>query len=354
MSLGIPTYNPTLDREAMSFQRDLLGQLGQQIQRDVTTVITKNQLAGLAQGLQNVDPASPSFGRDLTSVLTQYPLAAQTPIAAAAINQLGAEYKFNQQQKQIETAFGRQIGLMAGRDYIENRPYGAPPVSRSALESVVTGEGVPVPQPSIPSAGTEPELPTGGGSVSGLDELMATDAALKQSGLPRPVAEAALRSTASKVGDVPQPRANITGADGLVWTQFSDGSVAPAADPAGNQLRAPQRTTQTVDRDRASLYTTRNKLLQDYAKVRAEAEGLQAAWATFNAAGNPQAGDAGVKQKDKAAQAAMLKQALDEVNAALGIGGAAETPPPVATPAPPAATSRVFDWDPTKKLIPVQ
>lgn len=328
MALGIPEYNPTLDREAMSFQRDLLGQLGANIQKNITTVIVKNQLQGFAQGLQNVDPASPSFGRDLTGLLTQYPLAAQTPIAAAAINQLGAEYKFNQQQKMVETAFGQRLGLLAAQDYTNKQNYGSKPVTRSALEEVALGRApieteLPTEGPvvgSIPPSGGAPQIPPGSPNlfndpsmeVPGLEQLGSVNAKLKEMGLPKDVAVSALRNAAGQVGEKPRPQARITNQDGTIWTQFSDGSLTPAVNPeTGEQLRAPQRTTQTIDRDRASLYTTRNKLLQDYSKVRAEADGLQAAWAELNAAGNPQAGDAGVRQKDKAAQAIMLKQALE-------------------------------------------
>lgn len=99
MALGVPTFDPTLSRQAMSMQSDLLQGLGNQIKQDIATVVTNRQLKGLAQGLQSVDTTSPQFGRQIVGLMSEYPMAVQSPIGQAAITQLGAEFRLNRQEQ---------------------------------------------------------------------------------------------------------------------------------------------------------------------------------------------------------------------------------------------------------------
>lgn len=125
MASLVPALDTSLNRQAMAYQADLLQNLGAQVRKDVTTVMTNRQMQGLAQGLQSVDTTSPQFGRQITGLLAQYPLAAQSPLGQAAINQLGAEFKLNQQLAAENRRFDNQLGLLAANDWVRNRaPYG--------------------------------------------------------------------------------------------------------------------------------------------------------------------------------------------------------------------------------------
>lgn len=111
--LGIPEYDDSLAQESRRFNSSLIQQLGKQIQSDITTVQVNGQMRGLAQGLQQVNPDSPDFGKQTIGLMSQYPLAAQTPLGQAAINQLGAQHKFwQQEQLQNESPWRSGSGIM--------------------------------------------------------------------------------------------------------------------------------------------------------------------------------------------------------------------------------------------------
>jgi hypothetical protein len=91
--LGVPEYDPSLDRLNMQLQSQAIQQLGAQVRADLTQIQTNRQLQGFSQGLQGLSTQSPDFGRGVVGLMTQYPLAAHSPIGQAAINTLGAEHK---------------------------------------------------------------------------------------------------------------------------------------------------------------------------------------------------------------------------------------------------------------------
>lgn len=99
MALGVNPIDNSLNRQAMAFQSDLLQQLGAQVRNDIRVVQTNRQLQGFAQEVQNVSPTSPEFPREVVGLMSRYPLATMSPIGQAAINQLGAERKFYQQEQ---------------------------------------------------------------------------------------------------------------------------------------------------------------------------------------------------------------------------------------------------------------
>src|SRR4051812_9308591 len=91
--LGVPEYDPSLDRLNMQLQSQAIQQLGAQVRSDLTQIQTNRQLQGFSQGLQGLSTNSPDFGRGVVGLMTQYPLAAHSPVGQAAINTLGAEHK---------------------------------------------------------------------------------------------------------------------------------------------------------------------------------------------------------------------------------------------------------------------
>lgn len=129
MPLGVNPLDTGLMREAMRDQSQLLQQLGAQVRQDVQTVQTNMQLRGFSQALQSgaVNPDSPDFGKQAIGLMSAYPMAAKSPLGMAAINQLGAQHKFWQQE----------------RLQLRN-PY-APVPGADALYNKQTGEVAPLP-----------------------------------------------------------------------------------------------------------------------------------------------------------------------------------------------------------------
>src|SRR5690606_17196166 len=89
----------------------------------------------------------------------------------AAINQLGSEFKLNQQIAAEDRRFRNQLGGYAAKDFIENRPYGTP-VTAQGLYSVATGGQPPAPSGAAPATPfQEPPLPEGGLPTQGSPDL---------------------------------------------------------------------------------------------------------------------------------------------------------------------------------------
>lgn len=125
----LPDFNNNLQVEGMRMQSQLLQNLGAQVRQDVQTIQTNRQLSGLAQAAQNVNTNSPDAPKQLVGLISQFPMAAQTPVGAAAINQLGAAHKlWAQEQARTQNPYSIQGG------YLLNRQTGAnevlPPVQK--------------------------------------------------------------------------------------------------------------------------------------------------------------------------------------------------------------------------------
>lgn len=154
----IPALDTSLTRQAMAFQADLFQNLGNQIRKDITTVVTNRQMQGLAEGLQSVDTTSPQFGRQVAGLFAQYPLAAQSPLGQAAINQLGSEFKLNQQIAAEDRRFDNQLGIYAAKRYADDAPIGQP-VTVDNLRRVARNQP-PLPTNRVGINAVEPPLST--------------------------------------------------------------------------------------------------------------------------------------------------------------------------------------------------
>jgi len=119
--MGIRQFDPSLDIQAMHAQSQLLQQLGARVRTDIATIQTNRQLAGLAQAAQNVNVESPDFPKQAISLISQYPMAVQSPVGAAAINQLGAAHKLWAQE---QAAIRNPYTPVAGTNAILNRQTG--------------------------------------------------------------------------------------------------------------------------------------------------------------------------------------------------------------------------------------
>jgi hypothetical protein len=234
----IPALDTSLTRQAMAFQADLFQNLGNQIRKDITTVVTNRQMQGLAEGLQSVDTTSPQFGRQVAGLFAQYPLAAQSPLGQAAISQLGAEFKLNQQIAAEDRRFRNQLGGYAAKDYIENRPYGTP-VTAEGLYSVATGSSAPASTGGVSTpSGTpfaEPPLPVA-------DPLFDATGEAEFIGPRQPNIPAAQPQTAAPVA----PINNV-------------GAQIQAYDQQLRQQRVPQHLAEGMLRSYAQSLTTANR-----------------------------------------------------------------------------------------------
>jgi hypothetical protein len=142
--LGVPEYDPSLDRLNMQLQSQAIQQLGAQVRADLTQIQTNRQLQGFSQGLQGLSTQSPDFGRGVVGLMTQYPLAAHSPVGQAAINTLGAEHKAWQQGLLHNQ---NVYSPVAGTDVILNRqtgdttvlPEGSRPVKPIQIGKNTTG-----------------------------------------------------------------------------------------------------------------------------------------------------------------------------------------------------------------------
>jgi hypothetical protein len=96
-TLGISNqYNPGPMEQYAAIASQGLQQLGAQVQQDITTIQTNQQLKSLANDLQGIDPTdttSPKFGSQMTQAVLNNPLAAHSPVGMQAINQLGASHQ---------------------------------------------------------------------------------------------------------------------------------------------------------------------------------------------------------------------------------------------------------------------
>lgn len=130
-TLGISNqYNPAPMEQYAQIASQGLQQLGAQVQQDITTIQTNQQLRGLQSDLQGINPAdtkSPAFGAQMTRAVLNNPLAAHSPVGMEAINQLGQAH---QAALQSDTRMGvagiganaRVTGAQIGADA---REYGA-------------------------------------------------------------------------------------------------------------------------------------------------------------------------------------------------------------------------------------
>jgi hypothetical protein len=155
MATLLPRFDNSPQIEGMRMQANLLQSLGKQVRETVQTIQTQRQLQTFAQGIKNVDPASPDFNRQVVGLMASTPMAMSTPIAKAAISQLGAEHALWRREQAQEDAFGRQLGLLAVKNYERNKPYGSGPTTRQEYENIATGQN---PEPSLP--GETPAQPT--------------------------------------------------------------------------------------------------------------------------------------------------------------------------------------------------
>lgn len=117
-TLGISNqYNPAPMEQYAAIASQGLQQLGAQVQQDITTIQTNQQLRGLQSDLQGINPTdtkSPAFGAQMTRAVLNNPLAAHSPVGMEAINQLGQAH---QAALQSDTRLG-VAGLGAGaREY---------------------------------------------------------------------------------------------------------------------------------------------------------------------------------------------------------------------------------------------
>lgn len=161
MALGVNPLDTGLMETGMKIQSDLLQNLGRQLRQDVQTIQTQRQLSGLAQNIQQVDPNSPDFSQKMVGLMSQYPMAAKSPIGQAAINTLGAQHKAYLQEQAIQ----RNPWSSAGQGVFYNkatgetkvdpslRPPDRPvPISRTtvALQNPRTGEVTSVEEFGLP------------------------------------------------------------------------------------------------------------------------------------------------------------------------------------------------------------
>lgn len=124
----LPDFNNNLQIEGMRMQSQLLQQLGKQVRDDVQTIQTNRQLSGLAQAAQQIDVKSPDFSKSVVGLISQYPMAAQTPIGAAAINQLGSAHKlWAQEQAKLQNPYVIEGGVRLNRQTGEYTPLPAKP-----------------------------------------------------------------------------------------------------------------------------------------------------------------------------------------------------------------------------------
>lgn len=258
----------TMTRQAVASQAGMLQNLGNQIRQDVTTLMARRQMQGLAEGLQSVDTTSPQFGRQVAGLFAQYPLAAQSPLGQAAISQLGAEFKLNQQIAAEDRRFGNQLGGYAAKDFIENRPYGSP-VTAQGLYSVATGGGVQ-PEPGganvyQPTGTLQPVQPAQPGEQPLFDvtdtvsvdipaaqpqaapvppvssvgaQIQAYDQQLRQQRVPQHLAEGMLRSYAQSLTAQQRPGSRrIESTDQGLMQIGPDGVARPVTTADGSALR---------------------------------------------------------------------------------------------------------------------
>lgn len=96
-TLGISNqYDARPVMEYASIASQSLQQLGAQLQNDITTIQTNQQLRSFQQDLQGINPLdtkSPQFAVQMTQAITNNPLAAHSPVGIQAINQLGAAHQ---------------------------------------------------------------------------------------------------------------------------------------------------------------------------------------------------------------------------------------------------------------------
>lgn len=366
----------TMTRQAVASQAGMLQNLGNQIRQDVTTLMARRQMQGLAEGLQSVDTTSPQFGRQVAGLFAQYPLAAQSPLGQAAINQLGSEFKLNQQIAADDRRFRNQLGMLNANDYMKNRAPIGRDVTMGDLERAAgrrpslptNGVGAGLNQPGITSGDGNPlfdvndnvgpqEAPidpanpnvsivqppaaqaaapnAGSGIVQELDAFMND---MMRRGVPRMEADRRLRlkeielrnrgrASSTRVENTEQHGLMERGPDG-VWHPAKTADGAPLGSRASGGARS--------SGDRGSLVQLRKELTEKYAELEAKAKGEGQAFLTASKQGAPEqdrqrqhiiAMKARAQAEAMKAQLDQVEARLKEMDAASAQGGAASTQP---------------------------
>lgn len=193
-------------------QSQLLQQLGQQVRQDVQTIQTNRQLQGLAQAAQNVNVESTDFPKQAIGLLSQYPMAAQTPVGAAAISQLGMAHREWAAEQAKISAYNR-----------ENAPWVPPvpsknpsisPTTNTAGPSIPVGGGVRITDYGQSNDSTPDTLTSSGKSAIG--QLRPDSMALS------PDLEAQMKAQGVKIGTP----VKLTLDDGSEVTRFWDDRTA--------------------------------------------------------------------------------------------------------------------------------
>lgn len=156
-TLGVRPIDTGFLRDISRQQSAMLEQLGAQVRSDVTQIQTNRQLQGFSQAVQGIDPTSKGYAQQIIGAISSYPLAAQSPLGGAVINQLGAAHSLWQQ----EQAQGRRDNAMLDRQaktaWLEEanrtRPFGTPPVTMDQYPGAGGGSATPSGSgtPSIPA-----------------------------------------------------------------------------------------------------------------------------------------------------------------------------------------------------------
>jgi hypothetical protein len=277
----LPDFNNNLQLEGMRQQSQLLQQLGAQVRSDLQTIQTNRQLQGFSQAAQQLNTNSQDFPKEVVGLISQYPMAAQTPIGTAAINQLGAAHKlWAQEQARIQNPYAP----IAGTNAILNRQ---------------TGQVSQLPEGSRPSKPIQINKNT----VGIYDPESGTTLPMSAIGLPEPSFTDPFKMEETKQ----QNRVEL------------------------EKLRQAGRTPEEIKQ----LSTTHSRALDAYMKADAEAKKYETAWKVTGDSSDPKLQQdkwsLGIKATGLRAQAEALKKQVEELSSALK---AASTAPAAITPGP--------------------
>lgn len=390
MALGVNPVDTGLMQQGMRIQSQLLQNLGAQLRSDVQTLQTNRQLSGLAQNIQSIDPNSPDFAPKLVGLMSQYPMAAQSPIGQAAINTLGAQHRAYQAelaaQRSFDRSFDRQIGLLAVDDWRKKRTYGSGPATAEDIRRVANGEP-PLPDsggPSIPPSGA-PEaagfdvnqaVPNAPSDVAPILAATGNPAAATMAGMSQGVPAQAQRPSISPIESLrPKIEAFRQGlikdgvpeelgdqmlkdyAKNLMSTttgraatpfkqQLRDGTGLIVTDPStgqANVIKYPQGAVGYVpgsggssDPAAKAIIQTKARAMSDYIKAKAIADRELEAYNKKNVNENDPADvalkwDMGIKANAARAAAESLKNSIGEIEAGMGAPAKAGEDPALLT-----------------------
>lgn len=260
--LGIPSYDPSLDRLNMQLQSQAIQQLGQQVRQDLQQIQTNRQLTKFTEGLVGLSPQSQDFSKGVIGLMQQYPMAAHSPIGQAAINQLGAEHKLWQQEQLRNATPYQAVG--GGYGVIDKR----------------TGTITPTPEGILPSKKIQFEKDAYGNVIAGFDPNNMNQ-------------------------EVALPEMPI---------RTSEDAVELEKLRQQNRLDLQAKRTPSVSPEIKSLSTAQSRLLTEYAKKDAEAKKHEAAWAAMGDPNDPAKWSAGIKAQGLKAEAEALRGQLESVS----------------------------------------